>query len=151
MIKQRIIGRLNDFETLIRVKNDNAHRCIYTMRYVMLYSYPRVKQWISKQAIFVREYIFRIYKSIINNTLMAPVDRDVSGIFMASSRCNGQDLKCVVCMGTVVNSAPRRTEKTAVRLFLGAIRHKSVFQVKPPDRLRIVFQTNIHGRVSNSL
>jgi len=65
---------------------------------------------------------------------MAPVDRDVSGIFLASSWCNGQDLKCVVCIGTV-NSASRRTEKTAVHQFLGAIRNKSVFQVKPPDRL----------------
>lgn len=26
---------------------------------------------------------------------MAPVDRDVSGIILASSRCNEQDLKCI--------------------------------------------------------
>jgi len=56
MIKQRIIDPLNDFETLIRVKNDNAHRCIYTMIYIMLYRYPRVKQWISKQAFSVCKY-----------------------------------------------------------------------------------------------
>lgn len=47
--------------------------------------------------------IFRIYnKSRINNILMAPIDRDVGSIFLTSSWCNGQDLKCVVCIGMYV-------------------------------------------------
>jgi len=45
------------------------------------------------KVIFVCKYFE--YKTEINNMPMAPVDRDVSGIFLASSRYYGQDLKCI--------------------------------------------------------
>lgn len=61
---------------------------------------------------------------------MAPVDRDVSGIILTSSRCNGQDLRCIY-----INS--ERNEYTVDHSVFGAIQNKSVYQRKPPNLLRI--------------